>query len=79
MRKRSTSILSLTAAVFWKWECRRKPLNGGTGTNLILGIDNGNGFQDGFEGTKRFGRPLRETDHKCGTHKTPLHPTSIPN
>jgi len=45
--------------------------------NLILGIEIGDGLQDSFEGTKCFGRPLREIDHSYGTTKSPVDPPSL--
>ena len=45
--------------------------------NLILGIDTGDGFQDGFKGSKCFGWPLGEFDHKCGTPESPVNPVSL--
>ena len=47
--------------------------------NLILGIGTGDGFQDGFEGSKCFGWTLREFDRKCNTPKTPINPPSLLN
>ena len=46
-------------------------------TNLILGIENGDGFQDGFEWTKCLGWPLRYVDRKCSTPKSPVDPSSL--
>jgi len=45
--------------------------------NLVLGIDDGDGFQDGFEGTKCFGWPLRDIDRNRDTPKTPVNPASL--
>jgi hypothetical protein len=45
--------------------------------NLILGIETGDGCQDGFEGTKCFSWPLREFDHSYGTPKSPVDPASL--
>jgi hypothetical protein len=46
-------------------------------TNLILGIDTGDGFQDGFEGTKCSGWPLREFDYKCSTPESLVSPAPL--
>ena len=45
--------------------------------NLIFGIENGDGFQDGFEWVKGFGWPLRYIDHNCGMPKSPVNPASF--
>ena len=45
--------------------------------NLILGVDAGDGCQDCFEGSKCFGWPLGEFDHKCSTPKDPVDPASL--
>ena len=47
--------------------------------DLILSIDTGDGFQDGFEGTKYFGGPLGEIDEECGTPEIPVDPASVLN
>ena len=49
----------------------------GVETNLILGMDNGDGLQDGFEGTKCFGGPFGEIDDKCGTPESPVNPPPL--
>ena len=45
--------------------------------NLIFGIEDGDGCQDGFEGSKCFGWPLREIDHSHGTPKSSVDPASL--
>ena len=45
--------------------------------NLILGIEIGDGLQDGLEGTKCFGWPLRKIDDSYGTPKSPINPASL--
>ena len=46
-------------------------------TDLILGINAGDGCQHGFEGTERFGRSLCEFDRKCNTPEIPINPTPL--
>jgi hypothetical protein len=46
-------------------------------TNLILVIDTGDGFKNGFEGTKSFSWRLREFDYKCGTPESLVNPASL--
>jgi hypothetical protein len=53
-----------------------KKLERSVKTNLILSVDNGNGFQHGLEGTKCFGWPLRDIDHSCGKAKSSVNPAS---
>jgi hypothetical protein len=53
-------------------------------TNLILGLeilglDTGDGFKDGIEGSKCSGWRLREFDYKCGTPESLVNPTSLLN
>ena len=43
-------------------------------TNMIFGIENGDGFQDGFKWIKHFGWPLRYIDHSCSTPKSSEKP-----
>jgi len=45
--------------------------------NLIFGVENGDGFQDGFERTKCFGWPLREIDHSHSAPKSLANPASF--
>ena len=45
--------------------------------NLILSVDTGDGFQDGFEGNECFSRSLREFDHKCSASKSPVNLASL--
>ena len=45
--------------------------------DLILGVDTGDGSQDGFEGTKCFSWPLGEFDRECSTPKIPVNQTSL--
>ena len=60
-------------------ELSDKVLERSTTTNLILDQENGDGFQDSFEGTKCVGWPLREVDRGCETPKTPVDPASLLN
>ena len=48
-------------------------------TDLIFGIDDGDGFQDGFERPKCFSCPLGEIDHECGTPESPVNRAPILN
>jgi hypothetical protein len=67
----------LTAIVFWRCDQSENGLEQSVGTNLILCIDNGNGFQDGFEGAECFGWPLHEIDCNCGKPKSAVNPASL--
>jgi len=42
--------------------------------NPIFGIEKGDGFQDGFEGTKCLSWPLREFDHSDSAFKSLVDP-----
>ena len=48
-------------------------------TNLILGIDTGDGCQDSFEGTEYSGRSPGEIEGKCSTPKSPVNQASLPD
>jgi hypothetical protein len=56
-----------------------KDLEQAVKTNLILGIDTGEGSQGSFERTTDFGWPLRELDHSCGTPESPVKLTLLLN
>jgi len=76
MRVRNTLILSLIATVFWRCDRQGGPWTERQ-TNLMHGVSNGDGLQDGFEGTKRFGWPLRQIDHSEETVNGPPNPAYL--
>ena len=76
MRRRRTSILSLTAAVSWRLNCQKKLYDGGPRTNFVLVVDGGGGFQGSFEGTKRFGCRLSDIEYDYGTTNGSVFPVS---
>ena len=45
--------------------------------NLMLGINNGDGCQDSFEGIKCFGWSLGEIVGKCSTPRSPVNQASL--
>ena len=59
----------------------RGGLEWGVKTNLIFGVGSGDSCQDGFDGTKHFGFPIRNinVDRGLGTPKSLANPISFLN
>ena len=54
-----------------------KNLKRGADTDLVSGVEGGNGCQDSFERRKRFGWPLRDFEHKRCTPESAFNPASV--